>query len=116
MGHNCNPEETGPELIEWIDAYGVGSDWVHLKDFKKSEPKPLLCKSIGWVLYEDDSLVVIVSHLTGVNSTCDQQACGDMTIPKVSIVKRRPVAPIESRLFQRIFKPKTKREDVSSET
>ncbi len=72
------------EIIKWIDARGVSSEWECLKDIKNME----LCNitSAGIVIKEDDTKVIIVSHIEG-----DETACGAMCIPKACIIERKKI-------------------------
>ena len=73
--------------IEWVDSYGCSSEWQRLET---SDPNPLICKSVGWVIYESDTCVVIVPHMTEpIADSSVPDGCGDMTIPTVAIVSRR---------------------------
>jgi len=64
--------------IEWIDSAGY-SGWVDDCDFS-----PLLIKSFGFLLNEDDTSITIASHVAE-NDTY----YAPMTIPKVAIIKRK---------------------------
>lgn len=75
-------------LVEWVDSYGCSTNWRHLKEI---DDKRLLCKTVGWILREDDDRLVIVPHITcglkdeyGMEDEC---GCGDMTIPKEAVKK-----------------------------
>jgi len=72
------------KLIRWEDSFGVNSSWVKLKDLKSVEP--LINTSIGFEVFRDEKVVVLVPHMTGENSHCRIQGCGDMTIPISAIV------------------------------
>lgn len=71
-------------LIEWIDSFGCSSTWQELDDIEK--PTPMICRSVGWLLSDDDKCVVIVPHVTDEHKSTPRQGCGDMTIPRVCIV------------------------------
>lgn len=82
-------------MIEWLDAYGCSSEWQEIPVLT-TEQKPMVCTSVGWILFENDERVVLVPHLTGIgNDRAHEQGCGDMTIPRVSIVKITPLVPEE---------------------
>ena len=72
-------------LIEWLDSYGCSSDWQSLDSVNV---QTMTCKSVGWLLHEDERYKVIVPHVSdGTN-----QGCGDMTIPAAAIVSLRDLA------------------------
>lgn len=64
--------------VEWWDSYGCASNW---SDFPESDPKPLLCRSVGWMAYETAKCVVIVPHMAPALN----QGMGDMCIPRCAI-------------------------------
>ena len=51
------------ERIEWIEHQGWGSDgWITRGDVEEwLEACPLRCFSVGWVIHEDDELVVLAA-------------------------------------------------------
>ncbi len=71
-------------LIEWLDSYGCGSEWQPLEG---CQAKPLLCRSVGWLLRDEADCKVIVPHLSDSASPLPVQGCGDMTIPTAAIRK-----------------------------
>jgi hypothetical protein len=72
-------------LVEWLDSYGCSPNWQPLGSVKA---EPMVCKSVGWLLHEDDRYKVIVPHI----SEGTEQGCGDMTIPTAAIVSMRELA------------------------
>ncbi len=78
-------EEIGPlVLVEWLDSYGCSSDWQEIAGIK---PEPLSCRSVGWIAYQDEHCLVIVPHVSAPHNELPRQACGDMTIPAVSVLR-----------------------------
>jgi hypothetical protein len=75
-------------LVEWLDSYGCSSTWQPLAHVN---PAAMICKSVGWLLHEDDRYKVIVPHISDETegNTIPQQGCGDMTIPVAAIVSLR---------------------------
>lgn len=73
--------------IKWIDSYGCSSSWGEISE---EEPVVQYCYSVGWVIGESAELVMLAPHLSPKNKDIhsEEHACGDMTIPKVSIIKR----------------------------
>lgn len=70
--------------MEWVDSYGCSSDWISLEDCK---PKELVCKSVGWLLFDGPECKVIVPHIAEESPNTIAQGCGDMTIPTSAIRK-----------------------------
>ncbi len=77
-----------PYLIEWLDSYGCSPTWEPVEN---CEPKPLICRSVGWIVHRDKRCVVIVPHLASDNGNAKRQGCGDMTIPTASILRTVPL-------------------------
>jgi hypothetical protein len=71
-------------LVEWLDALAQG-EW--------HEPKreDLQCKSVGFVVYEDDQQIELAGTVT------DGMCNNSITIPKQMIVKRK-VIKLETKL------------------
>lgn len=65
-------------LVEWLDALAQG-EW--------HEPKreDLQCKSVGFVVYEDDQQIELAGTIT------DGMCNNSITIPKQMIVKRKVI-------------------------
>jgi hypothetical protein len=76
--------QVAPRLVhvEWLDSFGCSATWQPLD---VDRPSPLLCRSVGWVLYDGPDCKVIVPHVSRASDP--PQGCGDMTIPSVAIVK-----------------------------
>ncbi len=83
-------------LVTWIDALGCSSSWREKEHLKKSEP--LTCKSVGWLLKDDETCVVLVPHIAEETPHNDWQGCGDMTIPRALIQEIRPL--VDRRVVQ----------------
>jgi hypothetical protein len=47
-------------LIEWVDSYGGTTGWKELDD---CTPELLVCRSVGWLLHDTDTVKVIVPHI-----------------------------------------------------
>ncbi len=76
--------------IEWVDSFGCSSTWVEIQE--EYNPKPLICKSVGWLLHDGEECKIIVPHLTSnEHDHAIQQGCGDMTIPTSAILKIVPL-------------------------
>ena len=68
-------------LIEWLDSH-------HVAGWHTSEPaeKPLLCRSVGWLVYDGSEAKTVAPHITEEDT---QQRCGEMTIPTRSVVRMK---------------------------
>lgn len=73
-------------LVEWVDSHS-GKGWQPMDEIKKNS-KLLYCRSVGWVANEDQNCISLTPHLSGEkNDSVVVYCCGDITIPKKSIVK-----------------------------
>lgn len=70
-------------LIEWVDSFGCSSSWEDLNE--DYQPKPIICRSVGWLFRDESDCKVIVPHVAPLPDGDLQQGCGDMTIPTQSI-------------------------------
>lgn len=70
-------------LIEWEDSHGVSANWEYVSN---CHPYVLICKSVGWLIHDDEKCKVVVPHLTA-SDEAKEQGCGDMTIPAACIVR-----------------------------
>ena len=71
-------------LIEWVDSCGSSTRWQPLD--ADDDPKPLICRSLGWLLRDTPTCKIIVPHLSDDNSpTAEAQGCGEMAIPTQAI-------------------------------
>jgi hypothetical protein len=68
-------------LIEWLDS--------HRTDAWHTSPpatKPVLCRSVGWLIHDGKEAKTIAAHVTEED---EPQRSGEMTIPTCSIRKMR---------------------------
>jgi hypothetical protein len=73
-------------LIEWLDSHS-GRGWQTI-DQLESTAKPLYCRSVGWIVSENEDCMVIVPHIGGEKQgEIMFQGCGDLTIPTKAILK-----------------------------
>ncbi len=70
-------------LVEWEDSHGVSANWEYVSN---CDPYVLVCKSVGWLIHEDDKCKVVVPHLTA-SDKAREQGCGDMTIPAACVLR-----------------------------
>lgn len=74
-------------LVEWMDSFGCSANWQPL-DTESLSPKPILCRSVGWLAHNGKDCKVIVPHISEVSPEEEKkQGCGDMTIPCKAIIK-----------------------------
>ena len=73
--------------VKWVDSYGCGHAWGEISDIS---PAPHYCHSVGWIVSESDECIVVVPHLSPAHDEIGavENGCGDMTIPKVSIINQ----------------------------
>ncbi len=77
-------------LVEWLDSH-AGRGWLDIEHIEQAA-EPLLCRSVGWLLVENDECAVLVAHLSGQRGHEEPfQGRGDLTIPKQAIVKMTPL-------------------------
>ena len=73
--------------LEWLDSHAARG-WKTFEELKEDD-EPLLCQTVGWLLAESKSAVVIVSSKAGGGDTGSTEVgSGCSTIPKVAITKR----------------------------
>lgn len=73
------------EAIVWIDSSSANG-WV---DLGSLPCETVTIHSVGWVAAENDECLTLVPHVA--QDQRDPAVCGDVTIPKCSIVKRRKI-------------------------
>ena len=66
--------------VTWLDAYSLSSGWKSVEEARKL--KPVEVKSVGYVLNDAGTHLVIASSLTD-DGDCD----GDLVIPAAWICK-----------------------------
>lgn len=64
--------------VRWQDAHGSMA-WVHPSDVDRSLAD---VRTLGWLLYEDDDVVVVAQ-----DTAKDGSVCGVSVIPRVNVVK-----------------------------
>lgn len=72
------------ELIEWEDSMSSAAGWQELD----REWECAIARSVGEVVFEDDTRVTIAGHVIDAGPAWDRQAQGVMTIPKSAIRRR----------------------------
>jgi hypothetical protein len=72
--------------VEWVDSFTPTSTaWRDRHDTAADADATFVCKSVGWVVGESDANLVLVAHVA------QQEVCGQMTIPKCAIRKRKVI-------------------------
>lgn len=78
------------EKVSWIDcASAVSEPWVAIDDL----PTPGIQSSVGYVVKETDTYIVIAAHLDLTEDGEVAHVCGPMTIPLETILARQ-IIPI----------------------
>jgi hypothetical protein len=72
--------------VEWEDSSSTSRVWNQGEYLAKQTNQR--CVSIGFLVHEDESCVVIAGHM-GIDECPD--FAGDMRIPKSAIIKRKRV-------------------------
>lgn len=67
---------------EWVDSYGDMPDWQEVEGFK---PERLVVESIGYLVYEDKTVISIAQNYADETEYTPKQMNGVMTIPKECI-------------------------------
>ena len=73
--------------IRWVDA-------DYISGWHNTEPKhkPVVCQSVGWLIYDGDEAKVIAGHITEED---DPQRNGEMVIPPCSIIEMEIIKPVD---------------------
>lgn len=66
-------------LVVWEDSFGCSSHWEEIDD--DCRPKPIVCRSVGWLRYDGPDCKLIIPHVADIPNSDAQQGCGDMSIP-----------------------------------
>jgi hypothetical protein len=71
-------------LVEWEDSCGAGRDWSPLD---QATAKALPCRSVGWMVAESESALLLVPHLHDSDEELGVKAsgCGELTIPRRAV-------------------------------
>ena len=74
--------------IEWHDAHGVEPNWEWMEELLEKVDFICITKSVGWLIKQNWKQVVVLPHYIEASKDTRAQGCGEMTIPKVNIVRR----------------------------
>jgi hypothetical protein len=75
-----------PVLIEWVDSTQPVSSWKYLSDAPDLEI--VECASVGWVIQENESVLMLAPNLGDYKSGDGAQGSGFIRIPKASITRQ----------------------------
>lgn len=68
--------------IQWVDSSSSAGTWTMKEHL---DGKLGICETVGWLVKESKKTITVVS------SIAPHEYGGDMTIPKVAIVKRKRI-------------------------
>lgn len=67
-------------LVEWIDS-NAAAGWHQYEDLLATVKGELLCRSVGWLMYDASDRIALVAHKAATGSVGDA-----MTIPKIAVL------------------------------
>ncbi len=73
-------------MLEWEDSARPSPAWVHVQDIEQ-RPSIILCRSVGWLLVDNESVKVLAPNMGHTDDLENLQASGLITIPTRSVVK-----------------------------
>jgi len=77
--------------VEWLDSHNFTNGWESLAEIAAHACSSIV-RSVGWVIAETDDWLLLVAHLSNATRPdSDPFGFSDLSIPKVSIVKRVPI-------------------------
>jgi hypothetical protein len=80
-------------MIEWLDSQGPTGSWRYLEESSLGVTlNDMICKSVGWLIYNGKDCKRIIPHLSGEGK--ELQGRGDLAIPSRAIVKITELKPI----------------------
>ena len=66
-------------LVEWLDSH-AGRGWQDMEEIADA-CQPLYCRSVGWLVSEENECKMLVPHLSGdKQGKVLSQGSGDLTI------------------------------------
>lgn len=83
-----NPTKLALELIVWLDITSQHNGWTEYTEESLAGLNMALCYTPGWIVYEDDEIIKMVSGFAGQDQEWDYSFDG--TIHK-SLIKERTV-------------------------
>jgi hypothetical protein len=79
-------------VIDWVDSSSTGQAWRQISSFGEEARSPLQCRTVGYIMAETKIAVTLAMNLAYEPGHAPHSAGNDMTIPKCSILKIRPIA------------------------
>ena len=77
--------------VRWADSISSQS-WKSISGIvPKEELEQVYCESIGWLVYEDKNILILVSSVHLLNLSNDPSGANRITIPKPCVVKRKNI-------------------------
>ncbi len=74
-------------LVEWFDSHSVGDGWKPLDELG-TQCGPVLCRSVGWLVAEEDGHRMIVPHISAMDDEDTRSyGNGEVSIPIRAIKK-----------------------------
>jgi hypothetical protein len=75
-------------LVDWLDSHSQAGGGWHPLDEVTENAKPVYCRSVGWLVSEDNGMKVLVPHMSGErNENVEVYGKGEIAIPKQAIIK-----------------------------
>lgn len=83
--------------VIWLDSCGAGSSWTSLEKIREQR-LPATCISLGFLIYQDENIVIVGPHLCEENVDINVEAMvsGEMSIPRRSITSMEDLLPTKS--------------------
>lgn len=79
-----NPTQHRIAVIEWVDAFGCPAGW-EFED--ETQARATTVRSVGFVLSEDDQVVMLAPHISSPGEGERRQLAGHIAVPRRQIVK-----------------------------
>lgn len=72
-------------LVEWEDSAQPTSNWSYLSN--PPELEIIQCVSVGWLVQENDRVLMLAPNIGDYESGNGAQGCGLIRIPKAAITR-----------------------------
>jgi hypothetical protein len=92
-------------LVEWVDS-SRGDGWATIDSI---DPVAHAVRSVGWVVLENDDVIVVAPHHSDESRDAESQISGHMKIPKRCATRIADIAvptPQREALWRRKRSPK----------
>lgn len=77
--------------VKWVDAEGGLPDWTHIDEIVESPDEQMIVHTVGWLVAKGESKIVIVPHWYTQSEEDGVYGCGNMDIPRCSILEVIPL-------------------------